>query len=413
MKKDADVIIVGAGISGLVAAQVLKTAGKSVLVLEASDRVGGRVATDKIDGFLLDRGFQVLLTAYPEAKRYLDYGALDLRYFDLGAIILDRNNTFKIGDPLRRPASLINTIFAPVGSLKDKLKLMLLNLKLRGKSITSIFAEEEISTINYLKRAGFSRQILDRFFMPFMSGIFLESKLSTSSRMFKFVFKMFGEGYAAIPAQGMEMIPKQLAKVLEETEIRFNHSVTAIQEATAIMDDGSKFEGGAILISTNIPGVPTPFNTKRISFHQVTNMYFKATKKPFTNKLIALNANLPKLVNNMAVMDNLSDYYSENNESLISLSLIGLHREVDQQQLQKDVLKELSNWYPDAPNWQHLKTYHIEHALPNDDSVSNEPTMIKLNGYCFICGDHLMNGSINAAMKSGRLAAEAILRENI
>jgi phytoene dehydrogenase-like protein len=142
MKQDAQVIIIGAGLSGLTAAKVLKAAGKSVLVIEASDAVGGRVRTDELDGFLLDRGFQVLLTAYPEAKRFLDYDALKLCRFDPGALILNTRDIIKIGDPIRQPGTLINTLFSSAGTLADKLRMLKLKIKLAGKTIDEIFSEK-------------------------------------------------------------------------------------------------------------------------------------------------------------------------------------------------------------------------------------------------------------------------------
>lgn len=229
MEKDIDVIIIGAGLAGLTAASVLKASGKSVLIIEAADAVGGRVRTDEVNGFLLDRGFQVLLTAYPEAKRFLDYKTLELCKFNPGALILNEKGISKIGDPVRQPGTLLSTLFSTAGTLSDKLRMLRLKLRLSGKSLTAIFSERETTTIDYLKKNGFSERILNQFFRPFMTGIFLEDQLSTSSRMFEFVFKMFSEGSAAIPARGMGMIPLQLAKNLSADEIIFNEKADTIE----------------------------------------------------------------------------------------------------------------------------------------------------------------------------------------
>ncbi|CAN5119173.1 NAD(P)/FAD-dependent oxidoreductase [soil metagenome] len=411
MKQDAQVIIIGAGLSGLTAAKVLKAAGKSVLVIEASDAVGGRVRTDELDGFLLDRGFQVLLTAYPEAKRFLDYDALKLCRFDPGALILNTRDIIKIGDPIRQPGTLINTLFSSAGTLADKLRMLKLKIKLAGKTIDEIFSEKEITTISYLKKAGFSEKMMSRFFKPFLSGIFLEDQLSTSSRMFEFVFKMFSEGDAAIPANGMGMIPLQLAECLTPADILFNQCVSAIEGRSVTTATGSTYQGDFILIATDQLHLPPLLKQPVKTYRSVTNMYFTASKRPFDMPLIALNSLPVKLVNNIAVMDRISPGYSVNGDALISLSLIGDHSKATETELKARVIAEVKFWYPDAINWKHLKTYHINYALPDDDQVGNEPdyNAIKLNPQCFICGDHLINGSINAAMKSGRLAAEAII----
>jgi protoporphyrinogen oxidase len=411
-EQNTDVLIIGAGLAGLTAAKVLKTAGKSVRILEATDAVGGRVKTDEVDGFLLDRGFQVLLTAYPETKRFLDYKALDLRRFDPGALILNKNGTMSIGDPIRQPRSLISTLLSPAGTIADKLRMLGLKMKLARKSIGEIFAEKEVTTLTYLKKFGFSGRIISQFFQPFMTGIFLENKLSTSSRMFEFVFKMFSEGDTAIPAKGMGMIPLQLAKDLSPTEIVFNESVTLIESNQVTTSSGSVFTAKYILIATDPIHLPGTQQSAVTSYHSVCNMYFTAGKKPFTRPLIALNALPGRIVNNMAVMNQISPHYSRNGEALISLSLIGDHSKQNAEELQASVLDEMKFWYPHAVHWKHLKTYHIVYALPNDDHVRNEPLAeaMRLNAQCFVCGDYLMNGSINAAMKSGRLAAEAIIK---
>jgi len=412
LKKNAEVIIVGAGLAGLTAAKVLKTAGKSVLILESADHIGGRVWTDELGGFLLDRGFQVFLTAYPEAKRFLDYDALQLRAFDPGALILSRDGITAMGDPIRKPSSLFSTLLSPAATLSDKIRMLYLKLKLSRKRIEDIFSSQEITTINYLKKLGFSGTIMNRFFRPFMTGIFLEDQLSTSSRMFEFVFKMFSEGDAAVPAKGMGMIPKQLAQCLSQDEILYNQQVVEIDGGTLKTADRLTFKADIVLIATDALHLPAPYNKGATGYRSVSNMYFTAKTKPFEMPLIALNTSPGKLVNNIAVMDAISPDYSTSGESLISLSLIGNHSNANATELQSNVIAEIKFWYPDAVNWSHLKTYHISYALPNDDEVINEPgyKAMKFNDQCFICGDHLTNGSINAAMKSGRLAAEAIIR---
>lgn len=411
MKKNAEVIIIGAGLAGLTAAKVLKAAGKSVLVLEASDGVGGRVRTDEVDGYLLDRGFQIFLTAYPEAKNLLNYEALELCKFDPGALILNMDGITKMGDPIRQPSSLVSTLLSSAATFTDKLKMLRLKVKLSGKSIEEIFSAPEITTSEYLKNEGFSGTIMNQFFLPFMTGIFLENQLSTSSRMFEFVFKMFSKGDAAIPAKGMGMIPKQLSECLSPQELLFHQNVSAVNGSSATTADGAIYQGDFVLIATDPLRSPIRYNNSVIEYHSVSNMYFTAKKRPFEMPLIALNTLPGRLVNNIAVMDRISTAYSKSGDTLISLSLIGEHSNVNQKELQEKVVSELKFWYPDAISWKHLKTYHIDYALPNDDQVTNEPdyTVLQLNAQCFICGDYLMNGSINAAMKSGRLAADAII----
>jgi phytoene dehydrogenase-like protein len=176
-----NVTIIGAGISGLTAAVYLHQKGYQVQILEASDRAGGRIKTDLVQGFRLDRGFQVLLTEYPETKALLDYNTLNLKRFLPGATVLYDGGQFEIADPFRRPSALFATLFAPVGSLKDKINTFFLKNKLVNLSIAEIFKQPEIETVAQLKKYGFSSKMIDRFFKPFFSGIFLENNLKTSN----------------------------------------------------------------------------------------------------------------------------------------------------------------------------------------------------------------------------------------
>lgn len=406
-----DILIIGAGLSGLTAARVLKSAGRKVKVLESSDAPGGRVRTDKCNGFLLDRGFQVLLTAYPETRNFLDYKKLDLRSFSPGSIILSNSGVDEIGDPLREMGSLIRTLKSPIGSLPDKFRLLFLSLKLAGISIDEIFSKQETSTLQYLRNAGFSEKIISNFFSPFMSGIYLEQELDTSSRMFEFVFKMFSEADTAIPAKGMGMIPAQLASGLSGEELIFNERVLSLEGNEARTASGKTYKAGSILIATAADCIPAPFQRLHINKKSAACMYFSADKAPYNKSLIALNANSGRLVNNIAVMSNVSADYAPEGKSLISVSLTDKQQLIAPESLESKVKEQLKFWYPDCINWKLLRTYNIPYALPDNRHVTNDILIssMRISDSTFISGDHLMNGSVNAAMKSGRLAGEAIL----
>jgi len=409
MQKTSTILIIGAGIAGLTAAKLLKQAGKKVLVVDAADKVGGRVSTDEVDGFLLDRGFQVLLTAYPETRQLLDYSKLDLKKFSPGATILNKQNKYDIGDPMREPLMLFKTLFSPVGNLSDKFKLLSLKIKLASASIESIFKKEETTTLNYLQQYGFSERFIRQFFKPFFAGIYLEDELQTSSRMFEYLFKMFGEGYAAVPAKGMGMISAQLAETLSEGELILNEKIIKIEDSLAYGESGKVYEANQIVIATDAANIPSPYGKQKVEAKHALTLYFTADATMPTTR-IALNATDSAWVNNVAFMDHISPYYAPKGKALIAVSLKAAVNANDPNLVQKTVA-ELVKWYPKATNWQHLKTYAIPYALPIDQTVTNEPTLLKLNDNCYICGDHLLNGSINAAMKSGRLVAESILQK--
>ena len=406
-----DVIIIGAGLAGLAAAITLKGAGKTIQLIEASDDIGGRVRTDTFQGYQLDRGFQVLLTAYPETKRFLDYKRLDLQNFKPGAMILNQDGSTIIGDPLRDPGALFETLLSPAGTLIDKLRMLRLKIKLAGSSIDQIFERKEITTLAYLDKEGFSQTMMQQFFTPFMTGIFLEDQLKTSSRMFEFVFKMFSEGDTALPAGGMGMITKQLGESLSPEEVVLNEKVTGVENGMVMTSSGHTYQAKSVLLATDLPGIPAAFKTPNIGRHSVLNLYFTADKAPFLKPLIALNSRPGKTFNSIAVMNAIAPTYAPAEKSLLSVSVVRPYQEILEPGMANAVLSEMSFWYPEATNWQHLKTYAIDYALPNDDKVINTRAYqaFKLKSDVFICGDHLLNGSINAALKSGRLAAEAII----
>ena len=411
------ITIIGAGIAGLTAAVYLCKKGFDIQILESSERAGGRIKTDFVEGFRLDRGFQVLLTEYPETKSLLDYEKLNLKRFLPGATVLYDGGQFEIADPFRRPSALFATLFAPVGSIKDKINTLFLKNKLLKISISEIFKQKETNTNLHLKNYGFSSKIIDRFYKPFFSGIFLENNLETSGNMFDFVMKMFSEGDTAVPALGMEEIPKQLVAMLPKNAIQYNMKVLKIENNTIICENGKVFETDKIIIATEATGFARNYIPKnKQNFRQVTNVYFEANIAPTKKAVVVLNASKNrKWVNNLTVVSNISEQYAPKNKVLIAVSLNGIP-DVSDEILAQNMKGELTNWYGNQVNsWRMLKTYRINYALPNQEQVKNElsETDLRINENLFICGDHLMNGSINAAMKSGRLVAELIDKTNI
>ena len=170
--EDQKIYIIGAGISGLVAAIELEKAGFTPVILESSGEIGGRMKTDNVDGFLLDHGFQVLNTAYPEAKKYLDYGQLQLKNFDPGAVIFDEKESYIITDPLRNPLKIVGMAFSKVGTFLDKVKMFTLTQELKKKSNEEIFNEPSVPTLQYLKNYGFSDLVITNFFKPFFITLY-------------------------------------------------------------------------------------------------------------------------------------------------------------------------------------------------------------------------------------------------
>ncbi|MEL6534361.1 MAG: NAD(P)/FAD-dependent oxidoreductase [Bacteroidota bacterium] len=411
---EIDVLIIGAGISGLASALHLERAGKRVLMLEASDRPGGRIKTDVVDGYRLDHGFQVLLTEYPEAKEQLNYNDLDLQTFRPGALVLHPKGKSLVADPFREPAKLFKSLFAPVGNFQDKLKLLRLRRDLREVPVDHLFRMPELKTWEYLRSKDFSESMLYRFFLPFLRGIYLEPNLSTSSRMFDFVFKMFSEGDTAVPRLGMEEIPKQMVMSLVRSEIKVKSKVVSVEGTTVRTAHGEVLSAKKVLVACEPNEFVNPFNpVAPDEMHSTVNLYFTTNKSPESKPYLILNGSRQGIVNNVVVMSQVSDAYAPAGSHLISVSLVGQY-DLDDESLAAKVRQELSTWYGEQVNdWQLLRTYRIDKALPNLKTVRNQApsATFKMSEHLFATGDYMLNGSIHGALKAGRLAADAVLED--
>lgn len=398
---EKNIAIIGAGVSGLVAANYLESKGFSPIVFEASDRVGGRVKTDYTDEFQFDRGFQVLLTSYPAAQKYLNYELLDLKKFKPGAVIFNQGKSTKIGDASRDFSFLFSTLFSSVGSIRDKLKIVKLGNKLKKKNFDDIFRAPEISTLNYLKNEGFSERIIKQFFIPFFTGIYLENELTTSSRKFEFVFKMFGEGFAAIPSKGIQAIPNQLKANLKQTKFHFNTKVSTVKDNSVVLSNGKEEHFDFIIIATEPSKFISNLPNEDEAWKSVENLYFEVDKNLLNERIIGLVADDDALINNF--------HYLEHQTPILSVSVVKKHS-LTKEDLVEKVKTELTQKLGLEPK-KLLKHYIIKKALPIMQSVSYmlPATETQLKDAIFLAGDHLSNGSLNAAMLNGESAAKAVV----
>lgn len=410
---DRNIIIIGAGVAGLIAARHLEEAGINPLILEASDSVGGRVKTDKKNGFLLDHGFQVLLTGYVEAQRYLNYQALDLRFFNTGARIFTQGRSFSIADPLRDPSQLWNMMVSPVGSLSDKFKMWQLTNTLKKLSPAATFDHNTISTLEYLqKELRFSDRIIQQFFQPFFGGIFLENKLSTPASMFRFVFQTFSKSLAAIPAKGMGAIPEQLKAGLHQTEFRFNAQVNRIEDQKIHLSSGEVLTFDKLIIATEpsqlLPNLPNQIT----QYTSTCNLYFAANQSILNKPTIALVADAESMINSFCVLSDLESSYAPTGQALISVTLKDTYalESIDPAQIASEIRRLVKKT---DLHLQHLATYSIPHSLPIVEDMQYEIdfTQYRLTDSIFLAGDYLLNASLDAAMRSGRGAAQALLQK--
>ena len=407
-KKDFKIYIVGAGVSGLVAAQVLENQGYQPVILEASDRAGGRVKTDIKKGFQLDHGFQVLLSSYPAAQKYLNFKALKLQELKPGAVIFNNGKQQIIGDPLRDISTLFSTLFSGIGTLSDKFKIFQLNLKLKNKSIEAIFSSDEISTKVYLQEFGFSSQIITQFFTPFFTGIFLENELTTSSRMFEFVFKMFGEGLAVLPKGGMEEISKQLVANLSNTTFQYNTQVSSVSDDEIVLHTGEKLVSTATIIATDASKLVRDAPSKNLIWKSCQTLYFTANKRVIEKPMIGLVSKKDSLINNIFYHTSVATN-SNNTEELLSVTVVKEHQ-LTEEQLIATVTKQLQEECT-IDHLTFLAVYHIKKALPDLKDIKYEvsPSETQLSSGIFLAGDVQLNGSLNAAMIAGENAALQVI----
>jgi protoporphyrinogen oxidase len=410
MKKSAYKIhIIGAGVSGLIAAQVLENHGYHPTIIEASKTAGGRVKSDIVNNYILDHGFQVLLTSYPAAKHYLNYTDLELQEFLPGATIFKEGKQQTIGDPLRSFSLLFPTLFASIGNFADKTKILKLNTLLKKKKITEIFRTEEKTTLHYLQDFGFSEAIINDFFKPFFSGIFLEPNLETSSRMFEFVYKMFGDGLAVLPKGGIQEIPKQLKSNLKNTTFLFDSPVKEVKDNEIILQNDNVIESNMTIIATEASHLIANLKNQETEWKSCDTFYFETNTKVINKPLIGLIADENALINNVFYHTSVATA-SKGAKELLSVTVVKAHN-LSKLDLILRVTEDLKSFCKiDAVNL--LKHYHIKKALPKLNNLQYEisSTETKLKPTVFLAGDQLLNGSLNAAMISGERAAIGVIQ---
>lgn len=411
-------IVVGAGISGLTAARKLHRAGWRVSVLEARDRIGGRIQTDAVDGFLLDHGFQVYLTAYETAGQELDLSSLGLRCLPAGAWIQLRGKRYRVGDPLRCSMGsilrdCISTALAPIGGLRDKLQMLRYRSLMQSQSNLDLSHDARVPARDRLRQLGFTDRIIDRFFKPFFGGIFLESDLAVSSDRMDFVFKTFSLGFAALPQHGMQAIPDSIARDLPAESIRTSTTVQHVERGRVNLSDGSTLEGDVVLIATEQPAADRLLGQQPTSHfppRSTCTLYYAVENPPLHDSTLMLNGDGIGPVNHLSFVSFAQPSYAPKGLSLASVNTIGGAEDLDRT-LETSVREQLTDWFgPSVAAWRHLRTYRIPYALPNQtrEAIAETPDSFISDGI-FRCGDYCISGSIEGAVQSGLQAANKIL----
>ncbi len=410
----APVVVVGAGLAGLACALRLERHGRRAVVIEAGDDVGGILRTDIVEGHRLDRGFQVLQTAYPEARAVLDYGALGLRRFASGAFTRFGGRFRGLHDPRRHPARALATATSGVATPGDVLRLLALLRRVTRPELETLMQRPARDTRSLWGELGFSDRFVQAFLGPFYRGVLLEPELVSSSRVFEFTFRMFATAPVALPRAGIGALAQQLADRLGRDEIRLGARVASVEEGGVALDDGETLEASAVVVATDaetaarlVPGLPRP------AWTTVGCVYFSADRAPLAGPHLILNGEGAGPVNQVCFPTEVQPSYAPAGRTLVSATVLG-GLEGDDEVLAGSVREQLRGWWgAEVDGWRLLRVDRIAHATPLQTPEWLEPATrsVRAGPGRYVCGGHRETSSIGGALRSGRRAAEALLAD--
>lgn len=406
-----DVIIVGAGLAGLACASDLVAAGREVRVLEASDGVGGRVRTDRVDGFLLDRGFQIVLDAYPELRARIDLDALDLGYFDSGAKVRVDGRFVDVMDPRRHLGALPATLTAPVGTVADKMRLLPLLADVLCRRPSTLLHRPEMTTAARLDAVGFSPLMIERFWRPLLAGIQLDPDLEVSSRRFDLVLRMLARGRTGLPAGGIQAVPDQLASRLPAGVVKCGAAVSRLRSRAVELEDGRVLAARAVVVATDGPqaarllegAVPDPGS------RAVACCWFATTELPQAGRTLLLDGEGEGPARNVALMSNVAPTYAPAGRGLVAAAVPG--PDALRTDLVGRVTAQMARWFGTMTReWELLRTDVIAHGQPRQSLPFDPKQRVDLGEGRFVCGDHRDTASVQGALFSGGRTARAVER---
>jgi phytoene dehydrogenase-like protein len=406
---EVDVVVVGGGLAGLAAARRLDRAGVDWLLVEAADRLGGRVATDVVDGWRLDRGFQVLNTAYPRVPALVDIDALDMRYFTSGVLVRRGGTLHRLENPLREPLAAAKSVTTGVGTLSDRLKFAALATKCATVAPAKLLAAPETTAQEMLRKAGLSHRIIEEVLRPFLSGVFADRSLDTSSHVLAMVLRSFARGRIGVPAAGMAALPAAVAGPLPFPQLLIGARTHSLGPGT-VVTEGGEIRARAVIVATDpttaarlLPMLPQP------EMRALTTFYFGAQHAPVDEPILLLDGDRREIVANTVVMSNAAPEYAPPGKSLIAASLVGVSAPSGASEAV--VRTELARMYGVATDdWQLLDVVTLPHALPAARVPQHRLRKpVDLGDGLFVAGDHRDSPSLQGALAGGWRTAGAVL----
>ncbi|MFM7051392.1 MAG: NAD(P)/FAD-dependent oxidoreductase [Planctomycetota bacterium] len=405
--------IVGGGIAGLAAARTLLDAGHAVTLLEASPRLGGRVASDRIDGFTVDRGFQIYLSAYPEGRRYLDLRALDLKAFMPGAMVWNGARTGTVAHPLREPLAAVAGVLKGIVPPRDALRMVPFALRaLRGPADQPGAPGE--TSLERLRQAGVSRATIDLFFRSFFGGVFFDRSLETDASRLDFLLRMFAEGFACVPSRGMGEIAAQMERSVSAATVRTEARVERLEGRTAVLASGERIDGDGVILATDADGLRAFLpELPAIRWCGTLSAWFATPDRSALPAWLVLNGSGRGAFNHGAAMSAVAPSYGAQGEGLFVANTAFLPADFN---TSADVAEDMRRTLVQilgaraTAGWRLLRVQRIAHAIPRQwpsDLAVRAP--LELGERVFVAGDHVEDASINGAMRSGRRAAERLM----
>jgi phytoene dehydrogenase-like protein len=401
------VLIVGAGLAGLACALDLVAAGVPVQIVEAADAVGGRMRTDRQGGFLLDRGFQVFNTAYPQVKRRIDLKALQLRAFTPGVLLQAGDRRLRFTDPTRKPAGVADLLRGRLGGPADVLALARLSAADMFLPVGLIKRQPDRTTLAALGEAGVSPELCELFFRPFLSGVFLEDELETSARFFSLVWRTMLRGTLCLPRRGIQAVPEQLAAALPPGTIRLETPVARLTDDGVELPGGGEIPARAVVVATG-PAEAEALLGSAIDVpatRTATTFYHAAPRSPLGEPTLLVDTE--RKILNTTVLSEVTPGYAPDGRALVSSSVLG-----DASGREPDVRARLAELYgTDTAGWEHLASYPVYGALPAMPAPHPLSRTTRVSAGRYVCGDHRATGSVQGAMASGTRAAREFLAD--
>lgn len=403
--QDADAVVIGAGLAGLTAARGIADAGHRVVVLEADDGVGGRVRTDVVDGFRLDRGFQQFNPAYPRARADLDLAALDLRAFDAGVGVVLGDRLAVVGDPRRMPSAVLSSVRAPVGSLREKAAFGAWAAAIAYGPVGRVKRQRDESLADRLARRRLGR-LTDTVLRPFLAGVLGEDELRTSAVYGELLMRVFARGRPSVPALGMQALPDQLASRLPAGSV-FVGCPAEVVRAGGVDTPAGSVRARVVVLATGgveaarLAGIPRP------RMNALTTFHFATSEAPARRGLLRVDGERRGPVVNTVVMSAAAPAYAPAGRHLVSASTLGADASAPAEQEVRRHLARL--WQADTARWESVGAYPVPHALPDFPAGTPLRRPLDRGDGVLVCGDHRDTPSQQGALASGHRAAAAAL----